>query len=158
MRSPFGPMMGRHLVTVLLSAGVGAGAVAADLSGAARASSSDSSGADVYNHICQGCHMSQGEGAIGAGHYPKLAGDLTLASWQYVALTVLQGRNGMPAFGTPENTVWEGPPGFGLVHLSDAQIADVVNYVRSHFGNNFRERVSASDVAKLSHPGSAAVP
>jgi hypothetical protein len=34
----------------------------------------------------------------------------------------------------------------------------VVNYVRSHFGNNFRERVSASDVAKLSHPGSAAVP
>jgi mono/diheme cytochrome c family protein len=158
MRSPFAPMMARHLLTVLLGAAVPGIAAAADVSGAARGGSGDMNGADVYSHICQGCHMSQGEGAVGAGHYPKLAGDLTLASWQYVALTVLQGSHGMPAFGTPESVAWEGPPGFGLVHLSDAQIADVVNYVRSHFGNHYRDRVSASDVAKLPHPGAAAPP
>jgi len=32
--------------------------------------------------------MPQGVGA-GAGHYPKLASDPALASWQYVAMTVL---------------------------------------------------------------------
>jgi mono/diheme cytochrome c family protein len=158
MRSPLAPMMARCLLTVSLSAGVPGIAAAADASGAAHGGSSDINGADVYSHICQGCHMSQGEGAVGAGHYPKLAGDLTLASWQYVALTVLQGSHGMPAFGTPESMAWEGPPGFGLVHLSDAQIADVINYVRSHFGNHYRDRVSASDVARLPHPVAAATP
>jgi mono/diheme cytochrome c family protein len=151
-------MIARLLATAWLTAGVAAVAAAADASGAAGASLSDLKGADIYSHVCQGCHMSQGEGAIGAGHYPKLASNLTLASWQYVALTVLEGRNDMPAFGAPANMVWDGPPGFGVVHLSDAQIADVVNYVRSHFGNTYRERVSASDVAKLAHPGSAAAP
>ena len=102
--------------------------------------------------------MAQGEGAIGAGHYPKLASNLTLASWQYVALTVLEGRNDMPAFGAPANMVWDGPPGFNVVHLSDAQVADVVNYVRSHFGNTYKDRVAASDVAKLHHPGPATEP
>jgi mono/diheme cytochrome c family protein len=151
-------MIARLLATAWLTAGVAAVAAAADASGAAGASLSDLKGADIYSHVCQGCLMSQGEGAIGAGHYPKLASNLTLASWQYVALTVLEGRNDMPAFGAPANMVWDGPPGFGVVHLSDAQIADVVNYVRSHFGNTYRERVSASDVAKLAHPGSAAAP
>jgi mono/diheme cytochrome c family protein len=151
-------MMTRHLLTALLTAGVPGIAAAADASGPAHGGSSDINGADVYSHICQGCHMSQGEGAVGAGRYPKLAGDLTLASWQYVALAVLQGRHGMPAFGVPETLAWEGPPGFGLVHLSDAQIADVVIYVRSHFANHYRDRVSESDVAKLPHPGAAATP
>lgn len=31
--------------------------------------------------------------------------------------------------------------------LSDAQVASVVNYVRSHFGNGFADAVSAADVA-----------
>jgi mono/diheme cytochrome c family protein len=54
--------------------------------------------------------------------------------------------------------VWDGPPGFGVVHLSDAQVADVVNYVRSHFGNAYKDRVTARDVAKLPHPGVATAP
>jgi mono/diheme cytochrome c family protein len=150
--------MARLLATVWLTAGLAAVAAAADSAGTARAGLSDSNGADVYSHICQGCHMSQAEGAIGAGHYPKLAGNPTLASWRYVALTVLAGRNDMPAFGAPANMVWDGPPGFGVVHLSDAQVADVVNYVRSHFGNAYKDRVTARDVAKLPHPGVATAP
>ncbi len=161
MRPACTGMMVRVLTTAWLSAGVAASAAAADAAGAAGTagpSLADFKGADIYSHICQGCHMAQGEGAIGAGHYPKLASNLTLASWQYVALTVLEGRNDMPAFGAPANMVWDGPPGFNVVHLSDAQVADVVNYVRSHFGNTYKDRVTASDVAKLHHPGPATEP
>lgn len=108
-------------------------------------------GQEVYSHICQACHMPEGQGAVGAGHYPKLAGDPALASWQYVVMTVLGGRNGMPAFGDPAH---HDPTNFGAVHLSDQKIAEVVNYVRSHFGNKYKDKVTASQVAKLPHPGS----
>jgi mono/diheme cytochrome c family protein len=108
----------------------------------------DDAGADTYGHICQGCHMADARGAIGAGRYPKLAGDPALVSWQFVALTVLNGRNGMPALGTPPGQASE----FGAVHLSDARIAEVVNYVRSHFGNKWRDKVTAMQVAALPHP------
>lgn len=108
-------------------------------------------GEEVYSHICQACHMPEGQGAVGAGHYPKLAGDPALASWQYVAMTVLSGRNGMPSFGEPAH---RDPGAFGAVHLSDQKIAEVVNYVRSHFGNQYKDKVTASQVAKLPHPGS----
>jgi mono/diheme cytochrome c family protein len=105
-------------------------------------------GEDVYSHICQGCHMPQGQGAVGAGHYPKLAGDPKLAAWQYVALTVLKGRDGMPPFGLSADQVGE----TRALHLSDQQIADVVNYVRSHFGNQYKDKVTAAQVAALPHP------
>jgi mono/diheme cytochrome c family protein len=41
------------------------------------------------------------------------------------------------------------------VHLSDEQVADVVNYVRSHFGNKYKANVTAGQVATLPHPGAA---
>ena len=105
-------------------------------------------GQQIYEHICQGCHMPGGQGAIGAGFYPKLAGDKNFVSWQFVALTVLNGRNGMPPFGYPGG---EGARS-GVPHLSDAQIADVVNYVRGHFGNSYKPEVTAKQVAQLPHP------
>jgi len=113
------------------------------------------SGAEIYSHICQACHMSGGQGAIGAGHYPKLAGDPQLVSWEFVALTVVHGRNGMPAFGMRGNA-GNSMMAFMSVRLSDTQIAKVVNYVRSHFGNTYKETVTAAQVAKLPHPGAEA--
>ena len=107
-------------------------------------------GAHVYRTICQGCHMPQGEGATGAGFYPKLANDPTLASWQYVAVTVLNGRHAMPPFGKIPDA--DGDLAFMSVSLSDRQIADVVNYVRSHFGNNFQDKATEKAVAALPHP------
>ncbi len=131
----------------------GAGRVAADDS---TFTSTDglgpATGAEIYGRICQGCHMPGAQGAVGAGHYPKLAGDPALVAWQYVALTVLNGKNGMPAFGLPQDESLE----IRAVHLSDAQVAGVVNYVRSNFGNHYRASVTPQQVAALPHPGAGA--
>lgn len=104
-------------------------------------------GEQIYDHICQGCHMPGGAGAIGAGMYPKLAANKKLVSWEFVALTVLNGRNGMPPFGRPAMEELS-----RATYLTDAQIADVVNYVRSHFDNHFKTHVTAKQVAGLPHP------
>lgn len=102
-------------------------------------------GEQIYTHLCQACHMPDGQGAIGAGRYPKLAADPALASWRFVALTVMEGRNGMPPFGLPPMRAAQ----FLSPSLSDAQIAEIVNYVRSHFGNRYRDKVNAGQVAAL---------
>jgi mono/diheme cytochrome c family protein len=141
-----------RLALALLSATVAAAALADDNSVTSTAGFGNAGGAEIYGHICQGCHMPGAQGAAGAGHYPKLAGDPALVSWQYVALTVLHGKNGMPAFGQlPTGEAMD----FLLVHLSDAQVADVVNYLRSNFGNHYKGSITAAQVAELPHPGAA---
>jgi mono/diheme cytochrome c family protein len=108
-------------------------------------------GQQIYEHICQGCHMPAAQGAAGAGFYPKLAGDKKLISWEYAVLTVLNGKNGMPPFGLPADQVLQ----MRAAHLSDQQVADVVNYVRSHFDNGYPAKVTAKQVAALPHPAAA---
>ncbi len=102
-------------------------------------------GAQIYAEICQGCHMSSAQGATGAGHFPALAKDGTLASRQYMALTVLRGRRNMPAFGAKYAIGFGGPP----ATLSEEQIASVVNYVRSHFGNHYTDLITAAEIRAL---------
>jgi mono/diheme cytochrome c family protein len=113
-----------------------------------RATIGSLNGEQIYDHICQGCHMPGGQGAVGAGAYPKLAANKNFVSWRFVALTVLNGRNGMPPFGFPEGQDMRSGPS----HLTDAQIADVVNYVRSHFGNAYKAEVTAEEIQALPHP------
>jgi mono/diheme cytochrome c family protein len=93
--------------------------------------------------------MAQAQGAKGAAAYPKLANNVSLTAWQYVALTVLNGRSAMPAFGMPTGQIGGGPR---LALLSDAQVAAVINYVRTHFGNRYHDLVTAAQVATLPHP------
>ena len=102
-------------------------------------------GRQIYEHICQGCHMPDARGAVGAGHYPALANDPTLVSRQYMALTLLKGRRNMPAFGARHAIGFVGPG----ASLSSAQIAAVVNYVRTHFGNHYKDMITAAEVATL---------
>jgi mono/diheme cytochrome c family protein len=52
-------------------------------------------------------------------------------------------------------------PAFGW-RLNDQQVADVVNFIRSSWGNSAKQQVSASDVAKVrktvpEHQGNADV-
>jgi mono/diheme cytochrome c family protein len=105
-------------------------------------------GAELYAHICQGCHMVQAQGATGAGKYPSLASNPALKSVDYVAVTVLLGKRGMPAFGKPADPSFN----FGEVHISDADIAEVVNFVRSHFGNQYQDKIAASKIESMPHP------
>src|SRR3954468_22947743 len=74
-------------------------------------------GEAIYKGVCQGCHMADAKGASGAGAYPALANNPKLATASYVVSIVLKGRKGMPALGD---------------NLSDQQVADVANFVRSH--------------------------
>ena len=109
------------------------------------ASSNSASGSEIYQQICQGCHMPNGQGASGAGSYPKLAGDPALVSSEYMALTVLQGRRNMPAFGVNHRAgVFYSPP-----TLSNEQVAAVVNFVRTHFGNHYTDVITTAQVAAL---------
>jgi mono/diheme cytochrome c family protein len=102
-------------------------------------------GQQIYEEICQGCHMSAAQGAVGAGHFPALAKDATLASRQYMALTLLMGRRNMPAFGAKHAIGFGGPP----ATLTEEQIAAVINYVRSHFGNHYTDLITAAEVRSL---------
>ena len=88
------------------------------------------SGEALYADICEGCHMPGGVGAVGAGTYPALARNPKLAASGYPLFLVINGRKGMPPFAKL---------------LTDEQVAAVVNYVRTHFGNDFRDAVSAAD-------------
>ena len=105
-------------------------------------------GAQIFASICQGCHMSGAQGAVGAGHYPALANDPTLASRQYMAITLLMGRRNMPAFGARHAIGFGGPP----ATLTEEQIASVINYVRSHFGNHYTDLITAAEVRSLDQP------
>jgi mono/diheme cytochrome c family protein len=106
---------------------------------------STTDGRQIFEKVCQGCHMPEGRGAVGAGHYPALAKDHTLVSRQYMALTILMGRRNMPAFGAKHAIGFGGPP----ATLSEEQIAAVINYVRTHFGNRYTDSITAAEVAAL---------
>lgn len=105
------------------------------------------SGAEIYQQICQGCHMPDGRGATAAGKYPALAGDRALVSTQFMAVTLLEGRRNMPAFGGNGGGFF-----FPLPTLSDEQIAAVINYVRTSFGNRYQGTISAAQVKALRRP------
>jgi mono/diheme cytochrome c family protein len=57
----------------------------------------------------------------------------------------LMGRRNMPAFGAKHAIGFAGPP----VVLSEAQIAEVINYVRTNFGNHYADPITAAEVAAL---------
>ena len=97
----------------------------------------ETTGEELFASACQGCHMPDGKGAVGAGTYPSLAQDSNLAAGGYPVTIVVRGQRTMPPVGAL---------------MSDAQVAAVVNYVRTHFGNAYRDAVSADDV-KLVRPG-----
>ncbi len=91
----------------------------------------EQSGEELFANICQGCHMPDGKGATGAGTYPSLAGNGNLEASGYPISIVVNGQRGMPPFGTL---------------MSDDQVASVVNYVRTHFGNRYQDAVTSEDV------------
>ena len=96
---------------------------------------SEPDGEKLYRRVCAGCHMPDAKGvATGAGFYPALAANRNLVASGYPVYVVLKGKNGMPAVGAM---------------MTDQQVADVVNYVRTHFGNRYKDGVKPADVAAV---------
>jgi mono/diheme cytochrome c family protein len=89
------------------------------------------SGEELFANVCQACHMPGATGAAGAGSYPSLSSNQNLEASGYLIHVVVNGRRGMPPFGEM---------------MTDDQIAAVVNYVRTHFGNAYEDKVTATDV------------
>jgi mono/diheme cytochrome c family protein len=137
------------LGTALLVGGIGvAHAQSSDSVLYTRDTLKNANGEAIFRNICQGCHMPDAKGATGAGTYPALAGNPKLVSAQYMAAVVLFGRHDMPSFVTKPSA---GESFAGGTMLSDAQIADVINYVRTHFGNHYTDSITADDI-KAMHP------
>ncbi len=94
-------------------------------------------GAKVYEELCQACHMANAMGAVGAGKVTALAKNPNLESADYPITVVTGGKGAMPWF---------------RGQLTDQQIADVINHVRSHYGNRYKDKISAADVAERGLP------
>ena len=91
-------------------------------------------GAELFASVCQGCHMPDGSGAAGAGTYPSLQKDSNLEASGYPVYVVVRGQKAMPPVGAM---------------MSDDQVAAVVNYLRTHFGNQYQDAVTAEDVKRV---------
>ena len=91
-------------------------------------------GEAIYKGVCQGCHMPDAKGAVGAGMYPALAGNAKLEEAGYPLGVIINGQKAMPPLGP---------------YFNDTQIADVVNYIRTHFGNHYTDKVTAAEVKPM---------
>jgi mono/diheme cytochrome c family protein len=105
-------------------------------------------GATLYLDHCSGCHQAKGRGI--AGVFPPLAGNGAViasdpANVLKVVLAGIPAQNGyipMPAFGD---------------QLSNQEIADIANYVRTSWGNTAAPNATLQAVAGLRPaPGAAA--
>jgi mono/diheme cytochrome c family protein len=88
-------------------------------------------GEQIYVQICQACHMANGMGGTGAATIPALAGNPRLQVSEYPINVVVHGRGAMPYFTDT---------------LTPAQVAEVVGYVRTHFGNHYAKPVTEAEV------------
>lgn len=121
---------------------------------ALRSGKDQSDGAMAFLNNCAACHRSTGKGYTET--FPQLAQSSTVNSADPTSLIhiVLKGAQ-MP--GTTAAPTAYAMPGFDW-RMSDKEVADVVSFVRSSWGNK-GAAVSASDVAKVrKEVGAAAQP
>ncbi len=91
-------------------------------------------GQQIYEQICQACHMADAKGGGEAGALiPALANNPRMSDPAYPTIILLKGRGGMPWF---------------TDMLSEAQMAAVITYVRTKF-NTYPEPVTEAFVKKL---------
>ncbi len=91
----------------------------------------NAAGASVYNTNCSSCHQATGEGVAGA--FPPLAGNPTVTGAATKVIHIVKyGLNGaITVKGKSYNGMM---PPWGTT-LSNADIAAVISYVRSSWGN-----------------------
>lgn len=99
-------------------------------------------GAAIYKDNCAACHRDDGKGAPGL--FPRLAGGANVQSRDLTTLArvVLAGSRAVATDGAPTAPAM---PSFAW-RLSDEEIANLLTYVRNHWGNA-ASAVSASEIA-----------
>jgi mono/diheme cytochrome c family protein len=128
-------MSHRSLISAgLLAASLVAAGFAAQAQAFGMGKFDERGGEAIWKNVCQGCHMPDARGATGASAYPALAGDKRLESPVYPVVVLLKGQKGMPNLGAM---------------MDDDQVAAIVNYVRSSFGNHYKGEVTSAQVAAL---------
>ncbi len=91
-------------------------------------------GNEVYKSVCLVCHMADGSGVPGM-HPPLANSDWVNGDKEKLIKVILNGMQGkIEVDGETYNSVM--PP---QANLTDQQIADVLTFVRSNFGNNASE-------------------
>ena len=110
---------------------VAGGVLFATVAAGEAAAAAPADGAALFKQMCSACHQPAGQGIPGA--FPRLAGDAFVAGDpKTVATLLLTGRRAMPNFSAT---------------LSNEQIAAVLTYVRTSWGNH-APPVTVADVAK----------
>lgn len=106
-------------------------------------------GADIYVQQCSICHRNDGGGV--ARMFPPLAGNPVVVSDDptSVAHVVVDGGVLPPTNWAPSAVAM---PGYKKI-LNDQQMADVVNFIRSSWGNKAAPNVTAGDIQKLRTTG-----
>lgn len=101
-------------------------------------------GAAVYVDNCAACHKTNGQGY--ARFFPQLQGNPVVLTDDATSLIhiVLVGDTLPGVKGAPSSITM---PAFGW-RLNDQQVADVVNFIRTSWGNN-APTITAKDVAKV---------
>lgn len=105
------------------------------------------SGKTLYAQHCATCHQLDGLGV--EGHYPPLAGNgvTTMSDPRALVLVTLNGLKPLPtASGAPMPAEM---PAFAA-QLSDAEVASILSYVRSNWGN--RAGAVKADEVKAMRP------
>lgn len=107
------------------------------------AKDSHASGEPLYKTYCMGCHQAEGQGIPGT--FPPLAkSDYVAGETAHVIELVLNGFSG-PLHVNGETYNGTMPP---MGHLKDEEIAEILSYVRSSWGNAGAS-VSAAEVAAV---------
>jgi mono/diheme cytochrome c family protein len=88
-------------------------------------------GKSIYDAQCATCHGAKGQGA--PPNYPPLAGNPSIQMQSAVNPVRMVLNGGYPP-GTPRNPMPYGMPPFAQ-NLSDDEVAAVVTYIRSSWGN-----------------------
>jgi mono/diheme cytochrome c family protein len=101
-------------------------------------------GADLYMRECETCHAMDGKGR--AGYQPTLVGNPSVVQPDPVSVIniVLNGSSRLVINGVPDSYRM---PQFRLTY-DDQKVADVVNFVRTSWGNQ-ASKVTAADVAAV---------
>ncbi|MDX1463130.1 MAG: cytochrome c [Marinirhabdus sp.] len=97
----------------------------------------------IYTDFCMQCHLANGKGI--PGNFPPLANSNWLTEKRTESIHAVK-------FGQQGEIMVNGKPYDGVMApmgLSDTEVADVLNYVMNHWGNEQNKMVTPEEVAAV---------